>query len=155
MASVNKVILVGNLGADPDVRTFSNGGKVCKFSVATTEKWKDRQTGESRERTEWHRVAIYNENLVRIAENYLRKGRPVYLEGQLETRKWTDQSGNDRYTTEVVLRPYRGELVLLGSRDEQSYSQQQPQVATDGGHSSPPPVDDLPDESDLDDNIPF
>jgi len=114
--SVNKVIIVGNLGRDPEVRTFQNGGKVCNLAVATSERWRDRNSGEQRERTEWHRVAIFAEPLVRIAEQYLRKGSKVYLEGQLETRKWQDQSGQDRYTTEVVLRPYRGELTLLDSR---------------------------------------
>ncbi len=114
--SVNKVILVGNLGADPEVRTFQNGGKVCNLRIATSENWKDRNTGERRERTEWHSVAIFSEPLARIAEQYLRKGSKVYLEGQLETRKWQDQSGQDRYSTEVVLRPYRGELTLLDSR---------------------------------------
>ena len=114
--SVNKVILVGNLGADPETRTFQNGGKVCNLRVATSETWKDRNTGERRERTEWHQVAIFSEPLARIAEQYLRKGSKVYLEGQLETRKWQDQSGQDRYSTEVVLRPYRGELTLLDSR---------------------------------------
>ena len=114
--SVNKVILVGNLGNDPEVRTFQNGGKVCNLRIATSENWKDRNTGERRERTEWHTVAIFSEPLARIAEQYLRKGSKVYLEGQLETRKWQDQSGNDRYSTEVVLRPYRSELTLLDSR---------------------------------------
>ncbi|MFD0978586.1 single-stranded DNA-binding protein [Tropicimonas aquimaris] len=114
--SVNKVILVGNLGRDPEVRTFQNGGKVCNLRIATSENWKDRNTGERRERTEWHSVAIFSEPLARIAEQYLRKGSKVYIEGQLETRKWQDQSGQDRYTTEIVLRPYRGELTLLDSR---------------------------------------
>ncbi len=114
--SVNKVILVGNLGRDPEIRTFQNGGKVCNLRIATSENWKDRNTGERRERTEWHSVAIFSEPLARIAEQYLRKGSKVYLEGQLETRKWQDQSGQDRYSTEVVLRPYRGELTLLDSR---------------------------------------
>ncbi|WP_417721672.1 single-stranded DNA-binding protein [Salipiger sp.] len=114
--SVNKVIIVGNLGADPEVRTFQNGGKVCNLRIATSENWKDRNTGERRERTEWHTVAIFSEPLARIAEQYLRKGSKVYIEGQLETRKWQDQSGADRYSTEVVLRPYRGELTLLDSR---------------------------------------
>ncbi|MEE4119300.1 MAG: single-stranded DNA-binding protein [Paracoccaceae bacterium] len=114
--SVNKVILIGNLGRDPEVRTFQNGGKVCNLRVATSEQWKDRNTGERRERTEWHSVAIFSEPLARIAEQYLRKGSKVYLEGQLETRKWQDQSGQDRYSTEVVLRPYKGELTLLDSR---------------------------------------
>jgi len=116
--SVNKVILVGNLGRDPEVRTFQNGGKVCNLRIATSETWKDRNTGERREKTEWHSVAIFSEPLARIAEQYLRKGSKVYLEGQLETRKWQDQSGQDRYTTEVVLRPYKGELTLLDSRGE-------------------------------------
>ena len=116
--SVNKVILIGNLGADPEVRTFQNGGKVVNLRIATSERWKDRNTGESRDRTEWHSVAIYNENLGRIAEQYLRKGSSVYLEGQLETRKWQDQSGQDRYRTEVVIRPFRGELTLLGGRGD-------------------------------------
>ena len=116
--SVNKVILVGNLGRDPETRTFPSGGKVVNLRVATSERWRDRNTGENRERTEWHSVAIYNENLGRIAEQYLRKGSKVYLEGQLETRKWQDQNGQDRYTTEVALRPYRGELTLLDGRGE-------------------------------------
>jgi single-strand DNA-binding protein len=116
--SVNKVILVGNLGRDPEVRSFPNGGKVANLRIATSERWRDRNTGENRERTEWHSVAIFNENLVRIAEQYLRKGSKVYLEGQLETRKWQDQSGQDRYTTEVVLRQFRGEMTLLDGRGE-------------------------------------
>ncbi|MGI3167872.1 single-stranded DNA-binding protein [Pseudooceanicola sp. C21-150M6] len=115
--SVNKVIIVGNLGRDPEVRSFQNGGKVCNLRIATSENWKDRNTGERRERTEWHSVAIFSEPLARIAEQYLRKGSKVYIEGQLETRKWQDQSGQDRYSTEVVLRPYRGELTLLDGRD--------------------------------------
>ncbi|MFA8386810.1 MAG: single-stranded DNA-binding protein [Pelagibaca sp.] len=115
--SVNKVIIVGNLGRDPEMRTFQNGGKVCNLRIATSENWKDRNTGERKERTEWHSVAIFSEPLARIAEQYLKKGSKVYIEGQLETRKWQDQSGQDRYSTEVVLRPYRGELTLLDSRD--------------------------------------
>ena len=115
--SVNKVILVGNLGRDPEVRSFPNGGKVCNLRIATSETWRDKATGERKERTEWHSVAIFSEPLAKIAEQYLRQGSKVYLEGQLETRKWQDQSGNDRYSTEVVLRPYRGELTLLDSRD--------------------------------------
>lgn len=115
--SVNKVILIGNLGRDPEVRSFPNGGKVCNLRIATSESWRDKATGERKDRTEWHSVAIFNENLVRVAEQYLRKGSKVYLEGQLETRKWQDQSGQERYTTEVVLRPFRGELTLLDGRD--------------------------------------
>ena len=114
--SVNKVILIGNLGADPEVRSFPNGGQVCSLRLATSETWKDRNTGERRERTEWHRVEIYSEPLVRVAQQYLRKGSKIYVEGQLETRKWQDQSGQDRYTTEVALRPYRSELTMLDSR---------------------------------------
>jgi len=116
--SVNKVILIGNLGRDPEVRTFQNGGKVCNLRIATSETWKDRNTGERKERTEWHSVAIFSEPLARVAEQYLRKGSKVYIEGQLETRKWQDQSGQDRYSTEVVLRPYRSELTMLDGRGE-------------------------------------
>jgi len=115
--SVNKVIIVGNLGRDPEVRSFPNGGKVVNLRIATSENWRDKQTGEKKERTEWHSVAIFNEALGKIAEQYLRKGSTVYIEGQLETRKWQDQSGADRYTTEIVLRQFRGELTLLGGRD--------------------------------------
>ncbi len=116
--SVNKVILIGNLGADPEVRSFQNGGKVCNLRIATSETWRDKQSGERKERTQWHSVAIFSEPLVRVAEQYLRKGSKVYIEGQLETRKWQDQSGQDRYSTEVVLRPYRSELTMLDSRGE-------------------------------------
>ncbi|WP_341861195.1 single-stranded DNA-binding protein [Gymnodinialimonas sp. 57CJ19] len=115
--SVNKVILIGNLGRDPEVRNFQNGGKVCNLRIATSETWKDRNTGERRERTEWHSVAIFQEGLVRIAEQYLRKGSKVYIEGQLQTRKWQDQSGQDRYSTEVVLQGFGGTLTMLDGRD--------------------------------------
>lgn len=114
--SVNKVILVGNLGADPEVRHTQNGDPIVNLRLATSETWKDRQTGERRERTEWHRVVIFNENLGRVAEQYLRKGSKVYVEGQLQTRKWQDQNGNDRYSTEVVLQRFRGELTMLDGR---------------------------------------
>jgi single-strand DNA-binding protein len=117
MAGVNKVIIVGNLGADPEVRSFQNGGKVVNLRIATSETWRDKASGERKERTEWHSVAIFNEALGKIAEQYLKKGSTVYIEGQLETRKWQDQSGADRYTTEIVLRQFRGELTLLGGRD--------------------------------------
>ena len=156
--SVNKVIIVGNLGRDPEVRTFQNGGKVCNLRIATSENWKDRNTGERREKTEWHSVAIFSEPLARIAEQYLRKGSKVYLEGQLETRKWQDQSGQDRYSTEVVLRPYTGELTLLDGRGEGGggggYMSDQSGGgygggSSDFGSSSPSPA------SDLDDEIPF
>ena len=125
--SVNKVILIGNLGKDPEVRTFQNGGKVCNFSIATSESWRDKQSGERRERTEWHKISIMNEGIANVAEQYLRKGSKVYVEGQLETRKWQDQSGADRYSTEVVLRPYSGALTLLDKRDSQG--------GDDRGHS--------------------
>lgn len=153
--SVNKVILIGNLGRDPEVRTFQNGGKVCNLRIATSETWKDRNTGERRERTEWHSVAIFSEPLARIAEQYLRKGSKVYIEGQLETRKWQDQSGQDRYSTEVVLRPYRGELTLLDSRGEGGggggYGGGYDQGGM-GGDSGPAPSGG---GRDFDDEIPF
>lgn len=116
--TVNKVIVIGNLGRDPEVRTFQNGGKVVNLRIATSETWRDKSSGERKERTEWHQIAIFDENLGKIAEQYLRKGSTVYIEGALETRKWQDQSGQDRYTTEVVLRQFRGELTLLGGRGE-------------------------------------
>ena len=116
--SVNKVILIGNLGRDPEVRNFPNGGKVCNLRIATSENWRDRNTGERREKTEWHSVAIFNEGLVRVAEQYLRKGSKVYLEGQLQTSKWQDQSGNDRYSTEVVLRGFGSTLTMLDARGD-------------------------------------
>jgi single-strand DNA-binding protein len=117
MSSLNKVQLIGHLGKDPDVRSMQTGGKVCKLSIATSESWKDK-AGERQERTEWHRVVIFNENLVGIAERYLRKGSKVYLEGQLETRKWTDKDGDEKHTTEVVLRPYRGEIILVDTKQD-------------------------------------
>jgi len=116
--SVNKVILIGNLGADPEVRTFQNGGKVANLRIATSETWKDKNTGERREKTEWHTVAIFSEGLVRVAEQYLKKGSKVYIEGKLQTRKWQDQSGQDRYSTEVVLNGFDGTLTMLDSRSE-------------------------------------
>lgn len=118
MAGVNKVIIVGNLGRDPEVRSFNNGGKVVNLNIATSETWRDKATGERKERTEWHRVVILNEPLGKIAEQYLKKGSTVYIEGQLETRKWQDQSGAEKYATEIVLRPFRGELTLLGGRGD-------------------------------------
>lgn len=116
--SVNKVILVGNLGRDPEVRTFQNGSKVVNLRIATSETWRDKSTGERKEKTEWHSVAIFNDGLAKIAEQYLRKGSTVYVEGQLETRKWQDQSGTDKYTTEVVVKAFRGELTLLGGKPD-------------------------------------
>lgn len=114
--SVNKVILVGNVGNDPEIRSFQNGGRVANLSLATSERWKDKATGEQKEKTEWHRVSVLNEGLVKVIENYVKKGSKLYIEGQLETRKWQDQSGQDKYSTEVVLRPFRGELTMLDAR---------------------------------------
>jgi len=115
--SVNKVILVGNLGRDPEIRRLNNGDPVCNLSVATSESWRDKQSGERKEKTEWHRVVIFNPNLCDVAEKYLKKGSKVYLEGQLQTRKWQDQSGQDKYSTEVVIQRFRGDLQMLDSRD--------------------------------------
>ena len=150
MASVNKVILVGNLGRDPEIRTFSNGGKVCNLRVATSERWSDKNSGEKRERTDWHSVAIFSEPLVRIAEQYLRKGSKVYLEGQLETRKWQDQSGADRYTTEVVLRPYKGELTMLDGPSGGGGQERQERAPEPTAGGGPDWVND-----DMDSEIPF
>lgn len=133
MSSLNKVALIGNLGRDPEVRTFQNGGRVANLSLATSESWKDKDSGERRERTEWHRVVIFNEALVGVAEKYLAKGSKVYIEGQLETRKFTDNSGAERYTTEVVLRPFRSEIVMLDSKQ-------------DGQREEPGGGDDIDDE---------
>ncbi len=153
--SVNKVILVGNLGRDPEVRNLQDGSKVVHLSVATSERWKDRQSGENRERTEWHRVVIFNDRLGEIAERYLRKGSKVYLEGSLQTRKWTGQDGQERYTTEVVLQRFRGELTLLDGRSGEGYASgpgSEPGYEPEGGRSSPrsPGLG-----ADLDDEIPF
>lgn len=124
-ASVNKVILVGNLGQDPDIRTMQSGDKVANLSIATSEKWKDSKTGERKERTEWHRVVVFAQPLVTLAENYLKKGAKVYLEGQLETRSW-EQDGVKKYTTEIVLRPFKGEITMLDSRGESNEYDQSP-----------------------------
>jgi single-strand DNA-binding protein len=116
--TLNKVELIGHLGKDPEIRSFQNGGKAASFTIATSESWKDKASGDRKERTEWHRISILNEGLVTVAEKYLAKGSKVYIEGKLETRKWTDKDGQERYTTEIVLRPYAGELILLDARDE-------------------------------------
>ncbi len=149
--SLNKVTLIGNLGRDPEVRMLQSGDPVANLSVATSESWRDKASGERREKTEWHRVVIFNPNLAKVAEQYLKKGSKVYLEGQLQTRKWTDQSGQDRYTTEVVLQRFRGELVMLDSR------------SSEGGFTADAPSPDVSDApapdsggaDDLDDEIPF
>ncbi len=153
--SVNKVILVGNLGRDPEIRTMQNGGKVCNLSVATSERWRDRTSGEQQERTEWHRVVIFDDRLVDVAERYLQKGAKIYIEGELQTRKWQDQSGQERYSTEVVLRRFRGQLTMLDSRGGgagggDSYPQD---TGQSGGMSSGPMGG--PPGDDLDDEIPF
>jgi single-strand DNA-binding protein len=159
MAGVNKVILVGNLGADPESRSLNNGGEVVNMRIATSESWKDRD-GNRQERTEWHNVVIFNENLGRVAKSYLRKGSKVYLEGQLQTRKWQDQSGNDKYTTEIVLQRFRGELVLLDSRDGGGGGGAGRSDYNDdfgGGGSSRPQSRPQPAafDTDLDDDVPF
>jgi len=160
--SVNKVIIIGNLGKDPEVRAFQNGGRVCNFSVATSENWKDKASGERKEKTEWHKVEIFNDRLVDVAEKYLKKGSKVYIEGQLETRKWTDKEGQERYTTSVVLKNFRGELTMLdGKSSGGSFNDNAPdeldsgmgggggtkRVASGGGSSGG--------ASELDDEIPF
>lgn len=154
--SVNKVIIIGNLGRDPEVRSFPNGGKVVNLRIATSESWRDKTTGERKERTEWHSVAIFNEGLAKIAEQYLRKGSTVYIEGQLETRKWQDQSGADRYSTEVVLRPYNGSLTLLGGkRDGDSGGAGGDHSGSGGGGSSDGSGAGGQGGHDVDDEIPF
>ena len=148
--SVNKVILIGNLGRDPEVRRMPSGEPIVNLSVATSDTWRDKATGERKERTEWHRVVIFNENLAKVAEQYLRKGSKVYLEGQLATRKWTDKDGQEKYTTEVVLNRFRGELVMLDGRGEGS--------GMSGGSGRVSGASEAPasfDRSELDDEIPF
>ncbi|HPI62941.1 MAG TPA: single-stranded DNA-binding protein, partial [Alphaproteobacteria bacterium] len=142
--SVNKVILVGNLGKDPEVRSMQSGDRVASFPVATSERWKDKASGERKEKTEWHKVAIFDERLVDIAEKYLRKGSKVYLEGQLQTRKWTDQSGQERYTTEVVLQRFRGDLTLLDSKSDGSSEGQDYERSAIPNEFSPAPMGSKP-----------
>ena len=149
---INRVILVGNLGQDPEIRYMPNGSAVANFSVATSESWKDKQTGEQKDRTEWHRVVVFG-RLAEIAGEYIRKGTQVYLEGQLQTRKWQDQSGQDRYTTEVVINPIGGTLQILGSRSDDSNQQQSNQPNKQQSTIVPPPTS-LP-ETHFDDDIPF
>jgi single-strand DNA-binding protein len=161
--SVNKVILIGNLGRDPEVRSFQNGGKVCNLRIATSESWRDKASGERREKTEWHSVAIFSEGLVRIAEQYLRKGSKVYVEGSLQTRKWQDQSGQDRYSTEVVLSGFNGTLTMLDGRGEggggggRGYDDGGGDYGGGGGGGGRGRSDDFGGGggSDMDDEIPF
>lgn len=143
--SVNKALILGNLGRDPETRNTQDGKKIVSFSVATSESWRDRQSGERKERTEWHRVVIFNENLAEVAEKYLRKGSKIYLEGAIQTRKWTDQSGAEKYTTEIVLQRFRGELTLLDGKPESAPENE--------GTEYPPRTPQK--TSDLDDEIPF
>ncbi|WP_375283137.1 single-stranded DNA-binding protein [Marinicauda pacifica] len=164
--SVNKVIIVGNLGADPEIRRLNSGDPVVNMRIATSEQWRDKQSGERREKTEWHNVVIFNENLAKVAENYLKKGSKVYVEGQLQTRKWTDQSGQDRYTTEVVLQKFRGELQMLDGRSEGGGGGRSGGYAADdqaggsggysggGGQRQDRPREDFSSDT-LDDDIPF
>src|SRR5215468_10522073 len=157
--SVNKVILVGNLGRDPEIRSTQDGMKVANLSLATSESWRDKTSGERRERTEWHRIAIFNERLAELAEKYLKKGSKIYVEGQLQTRKWTDQSGQERYTTEVVLSRFRGDFTMLDTRgggDAGGASESAAEPGSYGG--APPPAPGrapAPGGADLDDEIPF
>ena len=157
--SVNKVILIGNLGKDPEIRSTQDGMKIVNLAIATSERWKDKNSGEQREKTEWHRVVIFNENLARLAEQYLRKGSTVYIEGQLQTRKWTDQQGNEKYTTEIVLQRYRGEMTFLGGRSDSAQLPADDGMGSgfDGGGgvstgTTPPP---MAGSDNIDDDIPF
>jgi single-strand DNA-binding protein len=125
MSSVNKVILVGNLGKDPEIRSMQSGDKVASFSIATSEKWNDKASGEKKEKTEWHRISCFNQGLVKVIESYVKKGSKVYIEGQLETRKWTDKDGVEKYSTEVILRPFKSELVMLDSKGSAEPSAQE------------------------------
>ncbi len=162
---VNKVILVGNLGKDPEVKSFANGGRVANFTIATSESWKDKMTGERKERTEWHNIKIDNDNLIRVVEQYLRKGSKVYVEGQLQTRKWQDRDGNDRYTTEVVVGRFKGELELLDRRESSGggggsggddygapASRSPASAPASGGYANKPSSSF---DDDMDDDVPF
>ena len=163
--SVNKVILVGNLGKDPEIRTLNSGDRVANLTIATSESWRDKASGERKEKTEWHRVVIFNDNLSKIAEQYLRKGSSVYIEGSLQTRKWTDNAGVEKYSTEVVLQKFRGELTLLGGRGDGGgasqggggYNEYEDSYAGGGGVSAPAraPAAGPAQTFDLDDEIPF
>ena len=151
--SINKVILIGNVGNDPEVKTFQSGDKVINFSIATSESWKDKESGEPKSITEWHKVAIFNTGLVEIASRFIKKGSKVYLEGQLQTRKWQDSSGADRYTTEVVLQKYRGELVLLDKLESKNIQNKEKSLESTNNTN---PIDDFTGKgSELDDDIPF
>ncbi|MGL6044685.1 MAG: single-stranded DNA-binding protein [Sandaracinobacteroides sp.] len=157
--SVNKVILIGNLGKDPEVKSFANGGRIANFSIATSESWKDKATGERKDRTEWHNIKIDNDNLIRVVEQYLRKGSKVYVEGQLQTRKWQDRDGNDRYTTEIVVGRFNGQLELLdrreggggGGGDDYAAPARAPSGGAGSGYGDKPASN----FDDMDDDVPF
>jgi len=160
MSSLNKVQLIGRLGADPESRSFQNGGKVVNLRIATSETWKDKTSGERKERTEWHSVAIFNEGLAGIAERFLRKGSQCFIEGQLETRKWQDQSGTDRYSTEIVLRPFNGQIVLLDGKPQQDGGQREDRTYGQDRRSSQQSMSEMRStfagaSADLDDEVPF
>ena len=155
MAGVNKVILIGNLGADPEIRTLNSGDRVANLRLATSESWRDRTSGERKERTEWHRVVIFNDNLVKVAENYLKKGSKVYIEGSIQTRKWTDQSGAEKYSTEVVLQKFRGELTMLDGRGEGGGAGEDFSGGGGGFQRAQPSGPRESFSADLDDEIPF
>ena len=163
MAGVNKVILVGRLGKDPETKSFANGGSVTQFTMATSENWRDKQTGERKEKTEWHNIVIRNENIGKVAQQYLRKGSEVYIEGSIQSRKYQDQSGNDRYITEIVVGPFKGEMTLIGGRDGggasaggssyggDDYGAPAPMGGREGGGAKRPAAFD----DDLNDDVPF
>lgn len=142
MSSLNRAIIIGNVGKDPEIRVLQNGGKVANFTVATSERWKDKQSGEKKERTEWHRVVVFNEHLVKVVESYVKKGSKLYLEGQIETRKW-EKDGVEKYSTEIVLRPFNGEIVLLDSRSQEAPKQDAEETPAPQGGGVP---DDMSDE---------
>ena len=156
--SVNKVILVGNVGQDPEIRSFQSGGRVCNLSLATSERWKDRETNEQKERTQWHRVVVFNENLINLIEQYVNKGSKLFIEGQLETRKWTDANGQDKYSTEVVLRNFKGEMTFLDNRsgnNESFIKDENPNNNIEDNSSSKVTESLEKIDSDIDDDIPF
>jgi single-strand DNA-binding protein len=153
--SVNKVILIGNLGADPEIRTLNSGDRVANLRIATSESWRDRASGEKKERTEWHRVVIFNDNLVKVAESYLRKGAKVYIEGAIQTRKWTDQAGVEKYSTEIVLQKFRGELTMLDGKGGDSGGDYDAGAGFSSGPRTQPSGPRESFSADLDDEIPF
>lgn len=154
--SINRATIFGRVGRDPEVRSFQNGGKICTFSVATSESWKDRNTGEKKERTQWHNISVNADHLVRLCEQYVRKGKRIYLEGQIETRKWQDQSGQDRYSTEIVLRPYSGSIEIIDWPDDGDRGPSQGSGGYSGGsNSSGSSQQSQSNRDDFDDEIPF